>query len=66
MIELSKLSPNDVGRWVIYQDQSTPKFDRGRIKSWNDRFIFVVYHCNGDWSQFDKSATSLPVTMWHD
>lgn len=48
MIELHKLSREDIGRWVIYKD-GLEKTERGKLKSWNDTFIFVVYNANENW-----------------
>lgn len=48
MIDISRLTSSDIGRWVEY----TPKNERGKIKSWNDSGIFVVYDCAGEWSNF--------------
>ena len=50
MIEISKLTKGDVGKWVKYTDFS--KTEIGKIKSWNNKFIFVVYSCNYDWNNF--------------
>ena len=46
MIDIAKLTQEDVGRWVEY----TPKQERGKIKSWNDSGVFVVYDAAGNWS----------------
>lgn len=46
-IELSSLSKDDIGKWVMYD--SGHKSEKGRIKSWNDKYVFVVYHCGDDW-----------------
>lgn len=54
MIELSKLSETEVGRWVEYRDKFDSKPDRGRIRSWNERWIFVVYRCGGNWDEYTK------------
>lgn len=51
MIDIDELDPSDIGRWVKYRGFAHSEI--GRIKSWNDRFIFVVYHCNEDWSNYD-------------
>ena len=48
MIDISKLTSDDIGSWVEY----TPKNERGKIKSWNDSGVFVVYDCAGEWSNF--------------
>ncbi len=52
MIELAKLTPADCGRWVRYHDRFDSKPEIGRIKSWNTKFIFVVYRCAGNWDDF--------------
>jgi hypothetical protein len=53
MIYISLLTPEDVGRYVIYKD-GTGKKEQGRIKSWKDPFVFVVYKCNGEWDRFKE------------
>jgi len=52
MIEIRKLDEaNDVGRWVVYRpDHGVPQV--GKIKSWNDLWIFVVYKCADEWERF--------------
>jgi len=50
MIDLSTLRKEDIGRWVLYDDNF--KKEKGRIKSWNEEFIFVVYKCNDEWDRF--------------
>jgi hypothetical protein len=54
VIDIVKLDKSDVGRWVEYRDRFDSKPDQGRIKSWNQKFIFVVYRCAGNWDQFEK------------
>lgn len=50
-ISKKDLKPSDVGRWVVFTPlHGEPK--KGRIKSWNDRWIFVVYKCAGNWDKF--------------
>ena len=51
MIELDDLETRDKGRWVVYRD-SAGKVERGRIKSWNHAWIFVVYKCADDWDRY--------------
>lgn len=51
-IDISKLSKKDIGRWVRYS--SSPKDEAGRIKSWNDIFVFVVYNCDEDDEDWDN------------
>jgi hypothetical protein len=51
MIDIADLREEDIGRWVIY----TPAHgdtENGRIKSWNNTFVFVVYACAGKWDRF--------------
>jgi hypothetical protein len=50
MIDLKGLVKKDVGRAVTYTSIGTK--ESGRIKSWNDRWIFVVYHCADDWDNY--------------
>jgi len=47
MIDPKSLTQEDVGRWVVYDN-----VQKGRIKSWNDEYIFVVYSCAGEWDRF--------------
>lgn len=49
-INIKELTENDVGRWVQYQ--AVGKRETGRIKSWNEKWIFVVYKCNEKWDNF--------------
>ena len=50
MIDITKLTKDDVGKWVTYAGYQ--KLEQGRIKSWNDKWIFVVYHCDNKWDEF--------------
>ena len=50
MINISELRKEDVGKWVLYDDNF--KKEKGRIKSWNEEYIFVVYKCDGQWDRF--------------
>lgn len=52
MIEINKLTEKDIGRWVTYQGGSG-EIKQGRIKSWNDVFIFIVYKCDHQWHKFE-------------
>jgi hypothetical protein len=50
-MDIKTLTEKDIGKWVIY----TPTFgdkELGRIKSYNNIFIFVVYNCNKEWDRF--------------
>lgn len=44
------VTPSDIGRWVLYR----PKNEKGRIKSYNDKFIFVVYKCDNNWDDYQN------------
>lgn len=52
MIEIKKLNEDSYGRWVEYTSKGGDKIERGRIKSWNEKYIFVVYACNDEWERF--------------
>lgn len=51
MIDIATLSPESVGAWVEYNG-SAGEVERGKIKSWNDQYIFVVYKCDGNWHKY--------------
>lgn len=40
-----------VGMPVEYRTEY--KSEKGRVKSWNETWVFVVYKCGGDWENFD-------------
>lgn len=48
MIEITSLTQEDVGRWVTYT-ASDGHTETGKLKSWNDTYIFVVYNANDNW-----------------
>lgn len=48
MIEIKNLTQEDVGRWVVYTD-GVGETERGKLKSWNDTNVFVVYNANDNW-----------------
>jgi hypothetical protein len=51
-MNIKDLTKDDIGRWVIYNPGfGKPEF--GKIKSWNDKFIFVVYKCDDNWHRFE-------------
>jgi hypothetical protein len=50
-IEINQLGPESIGKWVEYRGRAGT-VARGRIQGWNDRVVFVVYRCAGEWSQF--------------
>ena len=65
MIEIKRLQETDIGRWVIYKTEFENQ--RGRIKSWNDKWIFVVYHCAGEWDRYQDytaAATKPEDLIW--
>ena len=43
----------DIGRFVEYRGGAGER-ERGRIKSFNDTWIFVVYKCDNQWSRFKE------------
>jgi hypothetical protein len=52
MIDIPTLRKSDIGKWVLYI-RNNPE-EKGRLKSWNDKFIFVVYKCAGEWDRFEE------------
>lgn len=42
MIDPTKLSTADTGRWVWYRP-IFGEWEKGRLKTWNEGYIFVVY-----------------------
>ena len=50
VVKIEELIQNDIGRRVIYKTGF--KNEEGKIKSWNDEWIFVVYHCDNQWDRF--------------
>jgi len=68
MIAISGLTKDDEGGRVIYRD-STGKTEEGRIKSWNDKWIFVVYNCDDNWNNYASytaAATNPEDLEWRD
>lgn len=54
-----KFSEADIGAWVMYEAYQNAQ--KGRIKSFNDRWVFVVYSCDGNWgnyTEYTAEATS--------
>jgi len=64
MIEIESLKESDVGRWVEYCP-AFGKRQKGRIKSWNNKFVFVVYHCDDNWNDYQNytAAATLPDAL---
>lgn len=51
MISIDSLKRADIGRWVKYTGGYNST-EYGRIKSWNEKNIFVVYKCDNQWGRF--------------
>jgi len=67
MIKIKDLQETDIGKWVIYKTEFENQ--RGRIKSWNDKWIFVVYHCAGEWDRYQEytaAATKPEDLIWEE
>jgi hypothetical protein len=64
MIDIKELGPEHVGKWVEYRG-GAGETERGRIKSWNDRFVFVVYRHNNEWHRFKEftAAATDPADL---
>ena len=43
----------ELGQWVEYHGQAGER-EVGRVKSSNHKWVFVVYHCDGDWDNFQN------------
>ena len=66
MINIKVIKEEDKGRWVTYTDSMGNK-ERGKIKSWNDKWIFVVYNCAGCWDKYQDytaAATDPKDLEW--
>jgi len=65
MIEILKLTGADIGAWVEYRGSAGER-EKGRIKSWNEKAIFVVYKCGGDWLNFKNytAAATKPEDLF--
>ena len=50
-IDIAQLTKKDIGKWVLYTAPHG-EIQKGRIKSWNDIFVFVVYNCDNNWDKF--------------
>ena len=56
-INTQMLRPSDVGKWVIYTN-GVGETERGKLKSWNDNNLFVVFQCNNEWERFQDFTGS--------
>lgn len=67
MIIIEDLTAADIGRWVVRRyfggEQS------GRIKSWSQDRVFVVYQCDNQWDcflDFAALATNPEDLEWKE
>ncbi len=59
-IAIPELTKADKGRWVEYIGNAGER-EKGRIKSWNQNWIFVVYHCDENWDAYENyTAQATP------
>jgi hypothetical protein len=63
-IDISELKESDKGKWVLYEGLGGEK-EKGRIKSWTDNWIFVVYKCDNNWTNWQNytAAATLPEQL---
>ena len=52
MIKIAELTEADKGRWVEYSSRLPNSEQNGRIKGWNDMWVFVVYGCDDNWDRY--------------
>lgn len=53
-----------IGQWVEYKTEY--KTEKGRIKSWNDKWVFVVYKCGENWDSFmDYTGCATDIKNIH-
>lgn len=50
-MNITDFCEDDIGSWVIYRD-SCDKKEVGRIKSFNSKYVFVVYKCDNEWDHY--------------
>ncbi len=64
MIDIAELRKEDIGKWVLYIAPHG-KTEKGRIKSWNEKYLFVVYKCDGEWDKFQNytGAATCPKDL---
>lgn len=58
MIDINSITQKDIGKWVSYTGNFDGKVEKGRIKSYNSKYIFVVYKCAKEWDRF-KAYTGV-------
>src|SRR5260221_12882301 len=57
MIQIKELGPQDVGKWVEYRG-GAGESERGRITSWTDKYVRVVYRCDTQWHVAGAAGTN--------
>ena len=50
-MDIQNLKKADIGKRVKYTPLAGEP-EVGRIKSWNDSWVFVVYNCAGNWADY--------------
>jgi hypothetical protein len=45
---IEHLTKDNIGQWVRY----IPTGEEGKIKSWNDKYVFVVFKCDEQWKDY--------------
>lgn len=74
-IDHTKLSYRHLGNWVRF-DQQHGESRFGRLKTWNEKYVFVVFSCGGDWDNWhnytgqscnpdDCAFVDKPTNDWH-
>jgi hypothetical protein len=46
-MKIEDLKDSDIGRGVVYESYPGAKLEDGTVKSFNDKFVFVVYDHSG-------------------
>jgi len=65
MVDIKELTEKDIGKWVSYTGNFDGTIEKGKIKSWNDKYIFVVYKCANEWDRFKEytAAATRPEDL---
>ena len=50
--DINTLTKADIGKHVECTGHN--ETEKGRIKSFNKNWIFVVFHCDDDWNNFEN------------
>lgn len=56
-IRISELRQSDIGKWIIYTN-GVGQTERGKLKSWNRKNVFVVFKCGDEWDRFQDFTGS--------